>query len=167
MIEASFESLVTNLIAALRASPSSPFSLEAGFSIVSQKKAEREVVLSALVQKERPSQEMFDLLVVFDLVAATCAASLARKGDGAIADTAYGAEVTDLWSRATAGRTLWFERFVRWPHENSAKKVEALQSTGKEVAGTAISVAVRIGVQPAQFTAFIAEMSGRKGSWLS
>ena len=164
MIEASFESLVTNLIAALRASPSSPFSLEAAFSIVSQKKVEREVVLSALVQKGKPSQQMFDVLAVFDLVAATCAASLAQKGDGAICETAYGAEVTDLWSRATAGRTLWFERFVRWPHENSAKKIEALQSTGKEVAGMAISVAVRVGIQPAQFTAFIAEMSGRKGS---
>jgi hypothetical protein len=163
MIEASFESLVSNVISALRVSQSAPFPLESAFTAVSQRRAEREVVLSALVQKETPLQAIFDILSVFDVVAATCATALARKGDGAIADTAYGAEVTDLWCRATAGRALWFERFVRWPQENSVKKVEALESTAKEVAGMALSLAVRLGTQPAQFTAFVADISGRKG----
>jgi hypothetical protein len=43
------------------------------------------------------------------------------------------------------------------------KKVEALESTAKEVAGMALSLAVRLGTQPAQFTAFVADISGRKG----
>jgi hypothetical protein len=101
---------------------------------------------------------------VFDVVVAACAVAIGDKGKEALGSTSLGSEVTDLWIKATAGRALWFERYARCPLEEPQKKEEALHTTAKEVGGAAISLAVRLGAQPSQFTAFVASLGGLKTS---
>ena len=157
MIEASFESLVANIALALKVVEGGPLPLEDACSIVQQKEAERGVVLSALVRGDALTAPMLNTLALFDMVAAACTVSLGRQEKGK-EGILHSTEIIDLWTRATAGRTLWFERYVRWPQENSVKKVTALNLTAQEVGGNAVALAVRMGLQPVKLVTFIASL---------
>ena len=68
-------------------------------------------------------------------------------------------EVIDLWIQATAGKSMWFERFVQWPQENSAKKLEYLVDTARKLGAESIARALLEGVQPVKFTEFVGRFS--------
>lgn len=157
MIEASFESLVTNIALALKEVDGGPLPLEASCSLVQQKEPERSVVLSALVRSDALTCPMLTTLALFDMVAAACTVALSKQEKGNEGSSCV-TEIIDLWTRATAGRTLWFERYVRWPKENSDKKVIALNLTAQEVGGNAVALAVRMGLQPVKLIAFVANL---------
>ena len=121
-------------------------------------RGKREKKLAEFSSREASSGQAYDLLLLFDVVAATAsleAASLGAVKDGPPAPS----EVIDLWIRATAGRALWYERFVQWPNENSAKKLEHLRDTARKLGAESIARGLLEGVQLSKFTEFVRRFS--------
>jgi hypothetical protein len=162
MKEASFESMVESVTASLRASRSIALPLDEALSVTRQKQSEREGVLAAVTSGTQVPQGARDWLTIFDVAAAACAVALSDKSSGALSTSPLAGEVTDLWIQATAARALWLERYAQWPNEDPQKKEQALLMTAKEVGGAAISLATRLGLQPTQFTAYVASLAGVK-----
>jgi len=162
MKAASFESMVESVTASLRASRSLALPLDEALSVTRQKQSEREGVLAAVTSGTQVPQGARDWLTIFDVAAAACAVALSDKSSGALSTSPLAGELTDLWIQATAARALWFERYAQWPNEDPQKKEQALLMTAKEVGGAAVSLATRLGLQPTQFTAYVASLAGVK-----
>ncbi len=136
----------------------SNFSIERAYQIGEGLRGARAGRLASIAPTEAAQGEPFDLLLLFDVIAATAsleAASLASLAGGAPVSS----DVIDLWIQATAARALWFERFVKWPHENSAKKLEHLRNTAQKLGAESIARGLVEGVQPVKFTEFVGRFS--------
>lgn len=134
------------------------FAIESAYEAAEEIKGERERKLATMASPDAAKGQAYDLLVLFDVVAAT--AALEAASVGAVKDGAPAAsEVIDLWIRATAARALWYERFVRWPQENSAKKLEHLLDTARKLGAESIARGLVEGVQIAKFTEFVRRFS--------
>jgi hypothetical protein len=134
------------------------FSIERAYQIGEGLRAAREERLSVIAPAEASKGEPFDLLLLFDVVAATASLEAASVG-GSPENGPVSSDVIDLWIRATAARALWFERFVQWPHENSSKKLEHLRDTARKLGAESIARGLVEGVQPVKFTEFVGRFS--------
>jgi len=136
----------------------SSFDVEAAFLAGDELRAEREATLGTLVSAEVTKGQPYDLLLLFDVVAAT--ASSEAAGVGAAPGTEpVASDVIDLWINATAARALWYERFVQWPNENGAKKLGHLVDTARKLGAESIARALLEGAQPFKFTEFVGRLS--------
>ncbi|MEY4669698.1 MAG: hypothetical protein RL518_2397 [Pseudomonadota bacterium] len=134
------------------------FSIERAYTIGEGLRAARQQQLASIAPPEATQGEPFDLLLLFDVIAAT--ASLEAASVGGVPDgKPVSSEVIDLWIRATAARTLWSERFMQWPSENSTKKLEHLRDTARKLGAESIARGLVEGVQPIQFTQFVGRLS--------
>ena len=136
----------------------SNFSIERAYQIGEGLRGAREGRLASIAPAEAAKGEPFDLLLLFDVIAATASLEAASVGATAGA-TPVSSEVIDLWIQATAARALWFQRFVQWPNENSAKKLEHLRATARKLAAESIARGLVEGVQPVKFTEFVGRFS--------
>ncbi len=134
------------------------FSIERAYLIGEEMRASRKSKLATIVDPAATDGEPFDLLLLFDVVAAAASVE-AASGAGGQGATPVSSEVIDLWIRATAARALWSERFMRWPNENSAKKLEHLRDTARKLGAESIARGLVEGVQPVKFTQFVGRFS--------
>ena len=134
------------------------FSIERAYQIGEALRGSREGTLAGVASAEVARGEPFDLLLLFDVVAATASLEAASVG-GSPSATPVSSEVIDLWIRATAARALWIERFVQWPNENSTKKLEHLRDTARKLGAESIARGLVEGVQPVKFTEFVGRFS--------
>jgi hypothetical protein len=135
----------------------SHFSIERAYLIGEGLRDTREVRLANIANAEAAKGEPFDLLLLFDVIAAT--ASLEAASVGAAGGAPVSSDVIDLWIQASAARALWFERFVQWPNENSSKKLEHLRDTARKLGAESIARGLVEGVQPVKFTEFVGRFS--------
>jgi hypothetical protein len=134
------------------------FAVELAYQTGTELQGEREVKLAMLASAEVSKGQAYDLLLLFDVVAATAslkAASVGASHGGA----PVASDVIDLWIRATAGRALWYECFVQWPKENSAKKLEHLLDTARKLGAESIARGLVEGMQATRFTEFVGRFS--------
>ena len=158
MSQSALEALSEELKGACKKKGITAFAIESAFEVAEGMRGERERQLSVFSTKEASTGHAYDLLLLFDVVAAT--ASLEAASVGAVKDGPPAAsEVIDLWIRATAGRALWYERFVQWPQENSAKKLEHLRDTARKLGAESIARGLLEGVQLSKFTEFVRRFS--------
>lgn len=158
MSQSSLETLGEELKSACKKKGMTAFAIESAFEVAEGMRGERERKLSAFSSQEACTGQAYDLLLMFDVVAAT--ASLNAASVGAVKEGPPApAEVIDLWIRATAARALWYERFVQWPHENSAKKLEQLRDTARKLGAESIARGLLEGAQLAKFTEFVRRFS--------
>jgi hypothetical protein len=136
----------------------SNFSIERAYQIGEGLRGARAGKLASIAPAEAAKGEPFDLLLLFDVIAATASLEAASVG-AAIGGTPVSSDVIDLWIQATAARALWFERFVQWPNENSAKKLEHLRDTARKLGAESIARGLVEGVQPFKFTEFVGRLS--------
>ncbi len=134
------------------------FSIERAYLIGEAMRDSRKSKLSTIVDSPATDGEPFDLLLLFDVVAAAASVDAASGGGGQGASP-VSSEVIDLWIRATAARALWSERFIQWPAENSAKKLEHLRDTARKLGAESIARGLVEGVQPVKFTQFVGRFS--------
>jgi hypothetical protein len=132
----------------------SHFSIERAYQIGDGLRASREKKLASIGSTEVVKGQPFDLLLLFDVVAATASLEAASVGNAPGGDP-VSSEVIDLWIKANAARALWYERFVEWPQENSSKKLEHLLDTARKLGAESIARALIEGVQPYKFTEFV------------
>jgi hypothetical protein len=158
MSEAALEALSEELKGICKQKGITAFAIESAYEVAEGMRSDRETKLAAFSSPEASKGQAYDLLLLFDVVAAT--ASLEAASVGAVKDVPPAAsEVIDLWIRATAARTLWYERFVRWPQENSAKKLEHLIDTARKLGAESIARGLVEGVQLSKFTEFVRRFS--------
>lgn len=158
MSQAALEALSEELKVACEKKGITAFAIESAFEVAEAMRSEREKKLSAFCPLETSSGQAYDLLLLFDIVAAT--ASLEAASVGALKDAPPApSEVIDLWIQATAGRALWYDRFVRWPSENSGKKLEHLRDTARKLGAESIARGLLEGVQLSKFTEFVRRFS--------
>ena len=158
MSEAAFDALGEELKEICKGRGITAFAIESAYEAAEGIRGEREKKLKALASPEGSTDQAYDLLLLFDVVVAT--ASLEAASVGAVKGGPPAAsEVIDLWVRATAGRALWYERFVRWPQENSAKKLEHLLDTARKLGAESIARGLVEGTQLAKFTEFVRRFS--------
>lgn len=134
------------------------FSIERAYLIGEEMRDSRKSKLSTMVESRATDGEPFDLLLLFDVVAAAASVEAASGGSGEGASP-VSSEVIDLWIRATAARALWSERFIQWPAENSGKKLEHLRETARKLGAESIARGLVEGVQPVKFTQFVGRFS--------
>ena len=158
MNHSEFDAIGEELREACKKEGISHFSIERAYQIGEGLRGERESRLGMLASADVAKGEPFDLLLLFDVVAATASLEAASAGAAAGADP-VSSDVIDLWIRATAARALWFERFVRWPSENSSKKLEHLRDTAQKLGAESIARGLVEGVQPVKFTEFVGRFS--------
>lgn len=158
MSQAALDALSEELKAVCKKNGIAAFAIESAFEAAEQLRGEREKKLSTIASPEAARGQAYDLLLLFDVVATT--ASLEAASVGAVKDGPPAAsEVIDLWIQAMAARALWFERFVRWPQENSAKKLEHLLDTARKLGAESIARGLLEGVQLSKFTEFVRRFS--------
>ena len=134
------------------------FAVELAYQVGTELHTDRARKLTAIASPEASTGEPYDLLLLFDVVAAT--ASLEAAGvETPHSGAPVASDVIDLWIRATAGRSLWYERFVQWPQENSAKKLEHLLDTARKLGAESIARGLIEGMQAVQFTEFVGRFS--------
>jgi hypothetical protein len=155
MKHSELDAIGEELRAACKREGISHFSIERAYQIAEGLRAAREKMLAAIAPADAVTGEPFDLLLLFDVVAATASLEAASVAGGAPVSS----EVIDLWIRATAARALWFERFVQWPTENSSKKVDHLRDTARKLGAESIARGLIEGVQPVKFTEFVGRFS--------
>jgi hypothetical protein len=131
------------------------FAIEVAYQIACELRGDREQKLAAIASLEATQGQPYELLLLFDVVAATASLEAASARDG----NPVASEVIDLWIRATAARALWYERFVLWPQENSSKKVEHLLDTARKLGAESIAQGLLDGMQPVKFTEFVGRFS--------
>jgi hypothetical protein len=136
----------------------SHFSIERAYQIGEGLRGAREARLASIAPADVLKGEPFDLLLLFDVIAATASLEAASVG-GTPEAAPVSSDVIDLWIRATAARALWFERFVQWPNENSSKKLEHLRDTARKLGAESIARGLVEGVQPVKFTEFVGRFS--------
>lgn len=158
MSHSEFDALGEDLREACKKEGISHFSIERAYQIGEGLRGERESRLGRLASSDVAKGEPFDLLLLFDVVAATASLEAASAGAAAGAEP-VSSDVIDLWIRATAARALWFERFVRWPSENSSKKLEHLRDTAQKLGAESIARGLVEGFQPVKFTEFVGRFS--------
>ena len=158
MEHSDLDALAEELRSACRSEGISHFSIERAYQIGEGLRSAREARLASVAPADVAKGEPFDLLLLFDVIAAT--ASLEAASVGGVSSAApVSSDVIDLWIRATAARALWFERFVRWPNENSSKKLEHLRDTARKLGAESIARGLVEGVQPVKFTEFVGRFS--------
>ena len=158
MSHAQLDALGEELRSACKKKGITAFAIELAYQTANEVKAEREKALAAIASPEASKGQPYDLLLLFDVVAATAsleAASVGASNGGA----PVASDVIDLWIRATAGRALWYERFVQWPQENSAKKLDHLLDTARKLGAESIARGLLEGMQPVKFTEFVGRFS--------
>ena len=158
MSQSALDALGAELKAACKKKGITAFAIESAFEVAEGMRGEREKKIAQFSSQEASTGQAYDLLLLFDVVAATASVEVASVGavkDGPPA----AAEVIDLWIRATAGRSLWYERFVQWPQENSAKKLEHLRDTARRLGAESIARGLLEGVQLSKFTEFVRRFS--------
>ena len=136
----------------------SNFSIERAYQIGEGLRVTRAGKLASIAPADAARGEPFDLLLLFDVIAATASLEVASVGTTPGA-APVSSDVVDLWIQATAARALWFERFVQWPNENSAKKLEHLRDTARKLGAESIARGLVEGVQPVTFTQFVGRLS--------
>ena len=134
------------------------FSIERAYLIGEEMRDSRRAKLATIVDPKNTDGEPFDLLLLFDVIAAAASVEAACVS-GPRDASPVSSEVIDLWIRATAARALWSERFIQWPSENSSKKIEHLRATARKLGAESIARALVEGVQPVKFTQFVARFS--------
>ena len=132
----------------------SHFSIERAYQIGDELRASREKKLASIASAEVVMGEPFNLLLLFDVVAATASLEAASVGS-VLGGDPVSSEVIDLWIKANAARAVWYERFVQWSQENSSKKLEHLLDTARKLGAESIARALVEGVQPSKFTEFV------------
>jgi hypothetical protein len=158
MSHSEFDALGEDLREACKKEGISHFSIERAYQIGEGLRGEREARLGSLASAEVAKGEPFDLLLLFDVVAATASLEAASAG-ATVGAEPVSSDVIDLWIRATAARALWFERFVQWPNENSSKKLEHLRDSAQKLGAESIARGLIEGVQPIKFTEFVGRFS--------
>lgn len=156
MTQQALESLGEDLKGLLKKYGITAFAIESAYNVAESSRGEREKKLRTFASAEVAQGQPHDLLLLFDVVAATASCEAASVGAAGIP---VASEVIDLWIRATAARALWYERFVQWPQENSAKKLEHLVDTARRLGAESIARALLEGVQPVKFTEFVGRLS--------
>ena len=152
------DNLGEDLKAALKKKGITTFAIESAYVIAEELRADRQKSLATVASKDIVEGQAYDLLLLFDVVAATAAteaASVAGEKEG----VPVASEVIDLWIQATAGKSLWHELFVEWPQENSVKKLDYLVDTARKLGAESIARALLEGVQPVKFTEFVGRFS--------
>jgi hypothetical protein len=158
MSHAQLDALGEELRSAYKKKGITAFAVELAYQTGNELKGDREKKLAAIASPEAAKGQPYDLLLLFDVVAAT--ASLEAASVGAVQGGApVASDVIDLWIMATAGRALWYERFVQWPQENSAKKLDHLLDTARKLGAESIARGLLEGMQPVKFTEFVGKFS--------
>jgi hypothetical protein len=133
------------------------FPLEVAFEVACSLAEKRKVSLRACVPEGRLNEKAMDALVVIDSVASAAAFDLGRTRP--LRPEENPSQVVDLWTRATAARSLWYDLFVQWPGDNSTKKLKALMESAIVLGTEAVAQGLHSGVQPAKFTGFVASLA--------
>mgnify|MGYP006275700811 CR=1 FL=1 len=158
MTQQILDTLGGELRAVLKKKGITKFAIESAYAAAEELRGDRQEKLAASASKEVAQGQAYDLLLLFDVVAAT--ASIEASSVGGEKDSVpVASEVIDLWIQATAGKSVWFERFVQWPQENPAKKLEYLIDTARKLGAESIARALLEGVQPVKFTEFVGRFS--------
>lgn len=152
------DNLGEELKAALKKKGMTTFAIESAYVVAEEMRVERQRALATVASKDVVEGQAYDLLLLFDVVAATAATEAASVG-GEKGGMPVASEVIDLWIQATAGKSLWYERFVEWPQENSVKKLDYLLDTARKLGAESIARALLDGVQPVKFTEFVGRFS--------
>ena len=134
------------------------FAVELAYQTGDDLRGVREKNLAAIAPPDAATGQPYDLLLLFDVVAATASLEAASVG-ASQGGVPVASDVIDLWIRATAGRALWYERFVQWPQENSVKKLEHLLDTARKLGAESIARGLLEGMQVVKFTEFVGRFS--------
>ena len=160
MSRAVFDSVLDDVSGELRANPGVQvrgIPLERSFDVAICQRDERRKKISSLVPGGSVSNQALDLLLIIDVVAAAAAFDL---GQGRVLRSEENpSQVVDLWARATATRSLWYDLFVAWPGDNSTKKLKALVESALLLGTESVAQGLHSGVQPSKFTGFISEIA--------
>lgn len=137
------------------------FPLEVAFEAARSLDTKRRDTLASLVKVKDLPRSAIDILLVIDVVVAAAAYDLGSSRELRVEENP--SLVVDLWSRATAARALWYDLFIASPSDNSAKKLKALLETAILLGTEAVAQGLHSGMQPSQFTGFIAELARPHG----
>jgi hypothetical protein len=160
MPRAVFDSVLDDVSGELRVNPgpeTKGIPLERSFDVAISQRDARRNKLASLVPGGLVSTQALDLLLIIDVVAAAAAFDL---GQGRVLRPEENpSQVVDLWARATATRSLWYDVFVACLADNSTKKLNALTESVLLLGTESVAQGLHSGVQPAKFTGFISEIA--------